>query len=103
MIEGFFSTFSVLLVMIGLMGLTAWAVKRFGLLPGQPKIRGKEREIKLLDSQTLDARNRLVVVSWRGRDYLIGTGQNGVKLIDTDTSTFGSALAAAKDANREEK
>jgi len=102
MVEGFFSAFSVLLVMLGLMGLTAWAVRRLGLLPGQPKLRGKEREIQLLDSQTLDARNRLVVVKWRGRDYLIGTGQNGVSLIDTDSSTFGGALAATKDRPREE-
>lgn len=103
----FFSAFSVLFIMLGLLGLTAWAVKKFGLLPGQPKLTGKKKQLAVIDSQMLDARNRLVVVNWRGRDYFLGTGQNGVTLIDSDAdrgeeASFRNALAGAEGEVREE-
>ena len=79
----FVSAFSVLFIMLGLLGLLAWMVKRFGLLPGQPRIGGKDKQLEILDSQMLDTRNRLVVVRWRGKDYFIGTGQTSVTLIDS--------------------
>lgn len=77
-----FSAFSILFIMLGLLGLAAWAIRRFGLIPGQPKVRGNSREIKIIENQMLDARNRLMVVNWRGKDYLLGSGQNGLNVID---------------------
>ncbi len=99
------SAFSILFVMLGLLGLAAWAVKRFGLIPGQPRMVGKKREITVIDSQMLDARNRLVVVNWRGRDYLLGTGQHGVTLLDGPEGTKAPSKfeqALAEETQREE-
>ncbi|NVJ99154.1 MAG: flagellar biosynthetic protein FliO [Alphaproteobacteria bacterium] len=79
--QEFLSVFSVLFIMLGLFGLIAWAVKRFGLLPGLPKTTGS-RKLKMLESQSLDGRNRLTVVEWRGHQYLVGSGPSGVTLID---------------------
>ncbi|SDE40518.1 FliO/MopB family protein [Kordiimonas lacus] len=98
------SAFSILFVMLGFLALAAWAVKRFGLIPGQPRMTGKKREITILDSQMLDARNRLVVVHWRGRDYFLGTGQHGVTLIDGPTghkAPSGFEQALAEETQRE--
>lgn len=82
MAQEFLGVFSVLFIMLGILALAAWAVKRFGLIPGQPKTLGKTKQVQILESQALDARNRIVVVRWQGRDYLLGTGQNGVRLLD---------------------
>ncbi|MFC4348367.1 flagellar biosynthetic protein FliO [Kordiimonas lipolytica] len=98
------SAFSILIIMLGLLGLAAWAVKRFGLIPGQPRMTGKKREITVVDSQMLDARNRLVVVNWRGRDYFLGTGQHGITLLDGPEGTntpSGFKQALAEETNRE--
>lgn len=103
MAQEILSVFSVLFIMLGLFGLAAWAVKRFGLLPGQPRQRGGKKQVKILESQALDARNRIVVVQWHGRDYLLGTGQNGVRLIDgpagkgDQPATFNKMIADAKE------
>ena len=47
------SAFSILFVMLGFLALAAWAVKRFGLIPGQPPLTGKKRDITILDTQQI--------------------------------------------------
>lgn len=98
------SAFSILFVMLACLVLAAWAVKKFGLIPGQPRMTGKKREITILDSQMLDARNRLVVVNWRGRDYFLGTGHQGITVIDGpegSNAPSGFKKALAEETDRE--
>lgn len=82
MAEDIFGAFTALIFVLGLLGVFAWAVRRFGFMPGQPKLGRLTRELEVRESKMIDARNRLIVARWRGNDYLIGTGPEGVRLID---------------------
>ena len=78
-----FTAFAALIFVIGLLGLFAWAVKRFGFIPGQGALKPGKKHINILESKMLDGRNRLVTVSWKGKEYLLSTNPAGVKLIDS--------------------
>jgi len=81
------SALAVLLFVLGLFGLFAWGVKRSGLLPGQVRGKSNEKHLEVLESKMIDGRNRLVVVSWRGKQFLLGTNPAGMKLISSDDET----------------
>lgn len=83
MAEDIFGAFSALVFVLGLLGLFVWAIKRFGFMPGQPKFGTNSKELEILESKMIDARNRLVVARWRGADYLLAFGADGAKKIDT--------------------
>lgn len=83
MAEDIFGAFSALVFVLGLLGLFVWAIKRFGFMPGQPKFGTKSKELEILESKMIDARNRLVVARWRGADYLLAFGADGAIKIDT--------------------
>lgn len=90
--------FAALLFVLGLLGLMVWAMKRFGLAPGQPRFPTKGgKQITIVENRMLDGRNRLVIVRWRGREYLLGSGANGISLIGTEDSDFEKMLEAAGD------
>jgi flagellar protein FliO/FliZ len=72
-----------LVFVLGLIFLMTWGVRRFGLIPGASTAKKEEREIEVLDSKMLDARSRLVVVRWRGKDYLLGNSPAGLRVIDS--------------------
>lgn len=98
MADDVFGAFSALVFVLGLLGLLVWAFKRFGFMPGQPKFGAGSKELEILESKMIDARNRLVVARWRGADYLLAFGADGAKKIDTkpsnenkDAATMGSA------------
>ena len=78
--------FSVLFLMLGALVLAAALLRRFGLVPGSHRQKPGDKEIEVVASRLLDARNRLVVVRWRGQEYLLGAGTNGVTRIDSDTT-----------------
>ena len=92
----YLGVFSVLFIMLGALALMAWLVRRFGLMPGTARVKPGDKELEIVASRLLDARNRLVVVRWRGRDYLIGTGANGVMTIDSDKPDFAAMVDADK-------
>jgi|GEM_PF-4792955 len=93
MVTEVFYTFAVLLVTLGIFGLMMWAIKKSGLVPGMPNIKGKEKELEFIESKTIDGRNRLVVVDWKGKQFLLGTNANGIRVIAShggDTNAFQS-------------
>lgn len=92
----YLGVFSVLFIMLGALALMAWLVRRFGLLPGTVSIKPGDKELEIISNKLLDARTRLVVVRWRGKDYLIGTGPNGVTTIDSDKPDFAAMVEANK-------
>ena len=92
----YLGVFSVLFIMLGALALMAWLVRRFGLLPGSVRIRPGDKEIEIIANKLLDTRTRLVVVRWRGKDYLLGTGPNGVTTIDSDKPDFAAMLEMEK-------
>jgi flagellar biogenesis protein FliO len=85
MVTEYLGAFTSLMFILGLLGLFAWGVKRFGLLPGQGRIKFGEKQLDILESKMVDGRNRLVVVSWRGKQFLLGTNPGGIRVIASDT------------------
>ncbi|WP_308909752.1 flagellar biosynthetic protein FliO [Pseudokordiimonas caeni] len=82
MIGEMLGAFVALLFVLALIALIAWGARRFGLVPGQPVVPRRTKEIEILEVRPLDARNRLVLVRWNGADYLVGAGAEGLRLID---------------------
>ncbi len=82
MAEDIFGAFSALIFVLGLLGLFAWAVRRFGFMPGQPKFGKGSKELEILESKMIDAKSRLIIARWRGTDYFLAFGADGVEKID---------------------
>ena len=77
-----FNAFAALVFVLGLLGVFAWGVKRFGFIPGQPALNRKTKELEIIETKMVDARNKLLVARWRGTDYLLASGPDGIKRID---------------------
>lgn len=77
------------ILVIGLIALCAWALRRFGLGGAIRPVRG--RRLAVVESLALDPRHRLVLVRRDDREHLIliGTGETVVE------SGITSALSAA--------
>ena len=73
---------SALIFVLVLLGGLAWAVKRFGLLPGHSAMKSSDKSMEIRETTVLDARSRLVIARWQGQDYLLGISQNNIELID---------------------
>jgi len=82
-----FSALASLLFVLGLLGLFAWAVKRYGLVPGHSRVKTGEKQLDILESKMVDGRNRLVVVSWRGKQFLLGTNPGGIRVLAAEDET----------------
>ncbi|UTW57256.1 FliO/MopB family protein [Kordiimonas sp. SCSIO 12603] len=93
--------FAALLFVLALMVGMSWAVKRLGLLPGQPRIKGGEKQLEVLESKLLDGRNRLVVVRWKNKEYLIATNPGGTQTISEADIAFKELVE--KDETPEDK
>jgi len=89
MMTEIFSALAALLFVLGLFGLFAWAVRRSGLLPGQTRVKSGEKQLDILESKMIDGRNRLLVVSWRGKQFLLGSNPAGMTLISSDDENSG--------------
>jgi flagellar protein FliO/FliZ len=73
-----------LIFVLGLIGIGAALLRRFG--PGAaitPRIRG-DRRLKIIEALPLDPRRRLVLVRRDGKEHLILLGQNTDFLIEGD-------------------
>ena len=78
-----FGALGALIFVIALMMLMLWAVRRMGLVPGHvSKKSGTGSRLEILESRMVDSRNRLVLVKWDGREYLLAAGQTGMYKID---------------------
>lgn len=75
----FFSAFSGLIFVLGLIFLFSYLFKKFGgpMLTGA--VTGKKKsQLELLDIRSVDPKNRLVLVRCREKDYLLMTGETNV-------------------------
>jgi len=83
MITEIFSALAALIFVLGLLGVFAWGVRRSGLLPGQARGKSSEKHVQILESKMVDGRNRLVVASWHGKQFLLGTNPSGIRVISS--------------------
>ena len=97
-----FNAFAALVFVLGLLGVFAWGIKRFGFIPGQPTLNKKTKELEIIETKMVDARNKLLVARWRGTDFLLSAGPNGIKRIhDQSAPPETSAEAASRITNNE--
>jgi len=103
MVTDILSAIASLLFVLGLLGLFAWAVKRYGLMPGQSRVKAGEQQLNILESKMVDGRNRLVVVAWRGKQFLLGTNPGGIRVIaaeDENASDEFKRIVSQEDSQR---
>lgn len=65
-----------LVFVLGLIGVCAFAARRFGLVPGAPKAQGGATRLTVLESVAVDARRRLVLVRRDDKEHLILVSPN---------------------------
>lgn len=75
--------FLALAFVVALMGGLAMVIKKLGLAHTAPVNKGKKR-LKIVESQPLDARRRLVLVQCDDKQHLVMLGINGDTIIKTD-------------------
>jgi flagellar protein FliO/FliZ len=77
-LESYLRYVLALAVVLGLIWLIAWAVRRFGLVPGGALAGGKGRRLGVVEAMPLDGKRRLVLVRRDDREHLLllsaGTG-----------------------------
>lgn len=95
-----FNAFSALIFVLGLLGVFAWGMKRFGFIPGQPATNKRTKELEIVETKMVDARNKLLVARWHGTDYLLSSGPDGIKRIDEQTAPPQAVQANVDAANR---
>lgn len=77
--RSFVRFFFSMLILCGLLGGAFWMIRRYKF-----KLTGMDEQsiTTILSRTALDTKNVLMVVRVRGREFLLGVGQNGVSLID---------------------
>ena len=87
----------MLLLVLGVFGAFAWAVKRWKLLP---QLRGGQKHLQILEVRSLGQRNSLFVVEYRGRRLLIGSGNSGPRLLSALPDDGPLATSEGKDDSK---
>ena len=89
-----------LAVVLGLIALTAWLARRFRFagIPGLPA--GSAR-LEMIDSLTIDARKRLVIIRCDDQEHLLLIGPETGQVIEAGIA--GAARDAASPGERKEE
>jgi len=67
--------FLAFLIVLGLIGLTAWAVRRFGAARlGGASMRGRQPRLSVIEQANVDGRRRLILVRRDNVEHLVMTG-----------------------------
>ena len=84
-ISQYFRFLLALAFVLGLIGLVAYAVRRFGLGNRIPATRGRDRRLEVVEILPMDARRRLVLLRRDDREHLVllGPGQGPDLLIES--------------------
>ncbi len=71
-----------LVFVLGLIGLIAWAARRFGLLRGTVRPRNGQRRLEVIETAAIDSKRRLMLVRRDGAEHLLLLGINGDLVIE---------------------
>ena len=70
-------------VVLALIGAGAWAIKRFALERGLPVGRRDARRLQVMETLSLDARRKLVLLRRDGIEHLVLFGPNQELLVES--------------------
>ena len=82
---------AALALVLGLIGLAAWAARRFGLAGPLPKVRGRERRLSVVEVTALDPKRRMVLVRRDGVEHLLLLGPSGDVVVERAISAGASS------------
>lgn len=68
---------------LGLIGLLAWAVRRFGLFAQVMPLRSGKKRLSVVEAAPVDAKRRLVLVRRDGIEHLILLGASSETVVET--------------------
>jgi hypothetical protein len=89
--------FVAFLIVLGLIGVTAWVVRRFGAERlGAAAARGRQPRLAVIDAATVDGRRRLVLIRRDNIEHLLMIGGPTDVVIEAN---IVRAAAAARDAS----
>jgi flagellar protein FliO/FliZ len=71
-----------LIVVVGLILVVAWVMKRFGVGQGQMTM-GRKRRLRTVESASIDGRHRLVLVRRDAVEHLVLLGPTSGQVIET--------------------
>src|ERR1700719_984527 len=87
--------FLAFLIVLGLIGATAWAVRRFGTgRLGSSSSRGRQPRLAVIDYASVDARRRLILVRRDNVEHLLMIGGPTDVVVEPN---IGRASAAPRD------
>jgi len=88
--------FLAFLIVLGLIGATAWAVRRFGAgRLGAANLRGRQPRLAVIDYASVDARRRLILVRRDNIEHLVMIG--GPTDVVVESNIVRAAPAAARE------
>ena len=92
--------FIAFLIVLALIGLTAWLVRRFGSSRLGTTARGRQPRLAVIDAATVDGRRRLVLIRRDNIEHLLLSGGPTDIVIEPNIVRAVGAREVARDATR---
>ena len=92
--------FIAFLVVLGLIGLTAWLVRRFGANRLGNASRGRQPRLAVIDAATVDGRRRLVLIRRDNVEHLLMIGGPSDLVVEPNIVRAVSARDVPRDQAR---
>ncbi|MEE8334124.1 MAG: flagellar biosynthetic protein FliO [Alphaproteobacteria bacterium] len=71
-----------LIFVLGLIGVIAWAARRFGLMRGSVRPRNGQRRLEVIETAAVDSKRKMMLVRRDGTEHLLLLGVNGDMVIE---------------------
>ena len=91
---------AALVLVLGLIGIAAWGVRRLGLLGRLPSARGGTRRLAVVDVTALDPRRRLALVRRDDVEHLLLLGPAGDVVIEVGIAAAGAVADEIAETDR---
>lgn len=91
--ETYFRFVLALVFVLALIGVIAWAARRFGLVRGTVRPRGAARRLEVIETAAIDAKRRLVLVRRDRTEHLVLLGASSELLIESGIAAPARASA----------
>ena len=92
--------FIAFLVVLALIGLTAWLVRRFGANRLGSAARGRQPRLAVIDAATVDGRRRLVLIRRDNTEHLLMIGGPTDVVVETNIVRAAAATTTAREPAR---
>ncbi len=89
---------AALALVLGLIGLAAWAARRFGLAGPLPMTRGRNRRLSVVEVTALDPKRRIALVRRDGVEHLLLLGPSGDVVVERGIDVAASPLTVDRAA-----